>query len=150
MSEQQRILRHVRIFKDGCWIWTGAKDKDGYGVLTLPNPHRSCRVPRYAYTVFKGPIPEGMIVLHSCDTPACCNPEHLRVGTYTDNVHDCRAKGRLADTKGEKHGRAKLTEEIVRQIRAWTGSQGEAAKHFGVTQQCISKVVTRRHWGHVL
>jgi hypothetical protein len=126
-----------------------ARDKDGYGVLTLQRPHRTQRASRYAHEAFNGPIPEGMIVLHSCDNSCCVNPDHLSTGTHTDNVQDCRSKGRLADTKGEKHGGAKLTAEIIRSIRAWTGTQALCARRFGIAQQTVSNIKRRLRWTHV-
>lgn len=149
-QRQERILRHVIIHpRSRCWHWVGARDKDGYGVLTVQNPRRTQRAPRFSYEAFNAPIPNGLIVLHECDTPSCVNPEHLRAGTHTDNVLDCKSKGRLADTRGELHGLSKLTAEEVRAIRNWTGTQSAAARHFGVRQQAISKIVTRARWKHV-
>jgi hypothetical protein len=149
-TPQRRIIQNSVVHPGSrCWHWTGATDKDGYGVLSLSSPHRSCRASRFSYQVFKGPIPDGLLVLHTCDVTGCVNPDHLFIGTYTDNVLDCKNKNRLADTKGERHGRAKLTDEQVRQIRQWKGTQGSAARYFGVCQQTISNIVIRRGWRHV-
>lgn len=59
---------------------------------------------RFSYQQFKGKIPDGMIVCHSCDTPACVNPEHLWVGTYQDNSDDCHKKGRNRQSRGNPNG----------------------------------------------
>src|SRR5690606_6189427 len=76
---------------------------------------------RYIYEECFGAIPEGHVVMHKCDNTKCINPEHLNVGTQSDNVRDMFNKGRYKRRKpwpkGEKSGRAKLTEEQVREIK---------------------------------
>ena len=75
-----------------CWEKQGWKDCDGYRFYCYQG--REWRAHRLAYTFAKGPIPEGLVVMHSCDNTACCNPAHLSVGTQADNVHDMISKGR--------------------------------------------------------
>ena len=149
-ESQDRILRNVVIHpRSRCWHWIAARDRDGYGVTRNLGSRRTQRAHRVAYEAFNGPLSPDLLVLHECDRPSCVNPEHLRAGTHVDNVHDCKNKGRLADTRGECHGLSKLTEEKVRAIRQWTGTQSEAARHFGVRQQAISKIVRGLRWSHV-
>jgi len=81
------------INSDGCWIWKGLLDRIGYGWFTLGK--EDFKAHRVSYTVFKGEIPDGMLVLHTCDNPSCCNPEHLWLGTQKDNMKDCAKKERL-------------------------------------------------------
>ena len=76
----------------GCWHFTGAPGKDGYGKLKIKG--RTVRAHRAYYTEYVGPIPDGLWVLHRCDNPMCVNPEHLYVGTQLDNEHDKDARGR--------------------------------------------------------
>lgn len=81
---------------DKCWNWTGAKSSEGYGHFTYFLKTYSAH--RTAYEVFNNiKIPEGMLVLHSCDNPACCNPKHLRLGTNKDNSVDRDLRGRWAN-----------------------------------------------------
>jgi len=87
-----RILNRVRFGATDCWHWCGVRNTGGYGRMTYEG--RSQVAHRLAWIAWKGPIPEGMSVLHSCDNRACVNPDHLWLGTYSDNMKDCWAKGR--------------------------------------------------------
>lgn len=78
--------------KHDCWKWIGGYSGNGYGKFYMNN--RQYRAPRAAYELARGPIPEGLQVLHNCDNPQCVNPGHLRLGTHADNMADKMAKGR--------------------------------------------------------
>ncbi len=77
----------------GCWIWTGVRVPGGYGGTTRGGVYQMAH--RVAYELAVGPIPKGLYVLHRCDLPPCVNPAHLWVGTQTDNMRDCKRKGRI-------------------------------------------------------
>lgn len=101
---REQIKRFWMLVKktDGCWIWIGRKDKDGYGRLMIAG--KLVRAHRAVWAFVNGPIPDGLQVLHDCpdgDNPACCNPVHLWLGTNADNMADRDAKGRQA--KGVSH-----------------------------------------------
>src|SRR5213595_2676709 len=83
--------RYIPEPNSGCWLWLGSIDKLGYGKVTVRGFHLAHRL---AYAETKGPIPEGMLVLHKCDVPACINPEHLYVGDSQDNMNDMVMRGR--------------------------------------------------------
>jgi hypothetical protein len=111
---------------------------------------------RAAYTMFLGPIPEGLCVLHKCDTPACVNPEHLFVGTKEDNAKDMISKNRggqrKAPIKGSAHWKTELTESDVLNIRARCAageSQRVVGLDFGIRQPAVFKIVHRQRWGHI-
>jgi hypothetical protein len=76
----------------GCWLWTKARGKKGYGQIWIVD--KFIRVSRASYEIFVGPIPEGLIVMHKCDNPPCFNPDHLKAGTQKENIRDAVEKGR--------------------------------------------------------
>lgn len=78
----------------GCWLWSGGESAHGYGCFSFGRAGRSKLAHRASYEMFIGEIPAGLHVCHSCDTPACVNPDHLWPGTDRDNVRDMMAKGR--------------------------------------------------------
>lgn len=93
LDEHFTMLFEVsRVDRHGCRIWAGSKTIDGYG--RLMKHRRAHKAYRLAYERFRGPIPYGMEVCHSCDNPSCVNPDHLFVGTTRDNALDRQAKGR--------------------------------------------------------
>jgi len=84
----------------GCWEWRGKVGHNGYGLLEQSG--RNWRAHRFAYTLAKGEIPEGKMVLHSCDNRVCCNPDHLRIGTAKDNWRDAIERERLHPNQIER------------------------------------------------
>ena len=79
-----RIMDHVEVDSQGCWLWQGALDRDGYSKIKLSG---RCRVGhRVSYETFVGPIPEGLTLDHLCRTPRCVNPKHLDPCTTEENT----------------------------------------------------------------
>lgn len=146
-----RFWSHVNILgEDDCWLWQAAIVK-GYGKFKDDN-RKHLASHRIAYELTYGPIPEGLLVCHECDTPLCCNPAHLFVGTPKDNMQDMVKKGRKGDAKGVKHGGAILTDEQVIEIRRLSnaGHSGkELARQFGVGDTQIYRIVHRLRWSHI-
>ena len=89
---------------DDCWLWTGTLYRNGYGNLWDPAAGRKVLVHRYSYELHNGPIPDGLMVCHSCDVRHCVNPEHLWVGTASDNLGDMAVKGRSTKKTHCIHG----------------------------------------------
>lgn len=136
---------------ESCWVWTGYKNQHGYGRITN-DEGKQVRAHRYLYETFKGKIPKGMCVLHTCDNRACVNPEHLFLGDRKDNADDMTNKGRngYKTFYGQSHHNSKLTKEQVVEMRnLWEKGgvyQSQLAKKYGVTQQVVSKVVNFKAW----
>lgn len=126
-----------------CWSWTGGKIRDGYGEYRIKK--KAYGTHRLSWMLHYGIIPDGLLVCHSCDNPACVNPAHLWLGTVGDNARDRQAKGRGSLRSGEENPSAKLTDEQVAEIRQLyaTGeySQRALALRFGVSQAAIYQIV---------
>jgi len=88
----ERILSRVVCGVSECWHYCGVRNKFGYGRITYQG--RTQVVHRIIYEVVNGPIQAGLYALHSCDNPSCVNPNHMRLGTYSDNIRDSYERGR--------------------------------------------------------
>jgi hypothetical protein len=133
-----------------CWPWLGCRCSKGYGRLGIRG--LNLRAPRVAWMIaFDRNIPEGLIVLHRCDTPACVNPSHLAIGTIRDNALDAKLRGRLRSkgTRGEQHGRTKLTDDIIRSIRSSGERHSVIASRYGLNRSTVSKIKRGERWQHV-
>lgn len=145
--------RVVRGEPDECWEWQGSLSKNGYGILPIgPKINRKkTRAHRISWELHRGPIPEGRLVLHICDNKLCVNPNHLYLGTYSDNIRDAwersqQPRERLS-LRGLKHWKGKLSDDDVRDIRK-RHTAGESckmlSKEYGVGSRHIWRVATRR------
>lgn len=151
-----RFWKHVN--KDGplhpefgqCWLWTGAKTANGYGVLKITSGLLYCH--RYSYQIHLGSA-DGSDVLHRCDRPWCVNPHHLFLGSQQDNVFDMVVKQR--QSRGETNGNNKLTDDIVRYCRSAhikghkTYGGAALARRFEVTTGVMLDAIYGRSWSHV-
>ena len=104
-------------------------------------------VHRIAYALGNGCTPGQLLVCHRCDNTRCCNPAHLFLGTYADNMADMCAKGRSG--VGEVNSRAKLTESLVQAILNSDEPRSALADHYGVTRATIDKILRGETWKHI-
>ena len=144
-SLQSRFWARIRKTR-GCWQWVGLTDEDGYGRIGVKRTMLGAH--RVSWEFHRGAIPEGLCVLHTCDNPACMNPDHLFLGTNQENTHDRYLKGRSA--AGENNGNAKLSRQEVRDIRKLSSTgrctRKELASRFNVTSKMIGYIVRRQNW----
>jgi hypothetical protein len=134
----------------GCWLWSGSAMGRGdgrgdYGSIWWRG--KNWRAHRFAYAMEHGRIPDGMLVCHRCDNTFCVNPDHLFAGTPTDNNRDRAEKGRSA--RGEGHGNARLTAEVVREIYLADATYTELARRYGIHTSYVWQLRTGRAWPHV-
>lgn len=144
LKYREKILNNVRLdtscLNRGrstgfCWVWTKGLNNKGYGQVHVPVPGSgkvNWIASRLSYVVFKGEIPEGQCVLHSCDFPACCSPYHLRLGSRADNN---------LDTPLDRKGYVKLSRTQVDEIRCLVAcgeKQTRVAELFGISQTHVS------------
>ena len=133
----------------GCWPWTGNMHEGGYGVFHVAKVHGTDHVTgahRAAWELERGPIPDGLHVLHRCDNRPCVNPTHLFLGTNADNIADREAKGRGKRVCGEAHPRAKLTRAAADEIRGSVESMGSLARRFGVSREVVKRIKRGTAW----
>jgi hypothetical protein len=135
---------------EGCWNWTGAKHKFGYGAFNVQGKVYTTHV--YSWFLAHGHFPpKGKEVMHLCDNPSCVNPNHLKLGTHRENMIDCFLKGR--NSKGEM--KSKLTEDEVKAIRALYKpyskkySSYKLAQIFKVSHQNISEIINNNSWKYI-
>ena len=132
-----------------CVIWTGYLNAKGYGTRWVGG--RTVLAHRHAWTEAYGD-PGAWHVCHRCDVPACINVAHLFLGTNADNNADKVAKGRQARqpcNQGERHGSAKLTEDVVREIRASPETNAAIARRLGIAPSNVSNIRLRKGWAHI-
>jgi hypothetical protein len=129
----------------GCWIWMKCTNM-GYGVIR-PSKYEIKYLHRMMWEKYFGSIPPNMHVLHRCDTPPCCNPHHLFLGSQVDNMKDRDRKGR--NPKGEEIGNSKLTEMEILSIRSDSRMQKVIAREYKISPSHVSQIKSRKRWKHI-
>ena len=127
----------------GCWLWTGGVSGVGYGMISV-GKRVVIGAHRASWLLHRGPIPEGMQLCHKCDVRCCVNPDHLFVGTRSDNMQDCLRKGR--------NPIAKIDEEVVRRVltlEAIGTSRRRIRWLTGLDEHRISAIASGKSWRHI-
>ena len=139
-----RLVDRIGATEDGCWIYIGQLHHTGYGVIYERGESHAAH--RVAFAAFVADIPDGANVRHLCARRSCVNPTHLEIRDVK------RGPRKRTGQYGERHNRAKLTSEKVREIRRRCGG-GETlisvARDLGVSAQAVSNVMRRLSWKHV-
>lgn len=150
-SAEKRFWEKVdRRGPDDCWLWTGGHKSDGYGTfwdgITMVSAHR------FSYALCHSSCPPDLNICHRCSVPGCVNPAHLYAGTQQDNMRDMAAIGRAGKSKGERHWCAKVTPELVREIRsryARGEKQTALAEELGISASAVGHITRRESWMHI-
>ena len=136
----------------GCWEWTACKTKNGYGKFALNKSWVLAH--RWIYEfLLQDKIHSDKLILHKCDNRKCVNPDHLYLGSHLNNAQDRVERKRSKHYVGENHGRSKLTENQVLEIRRLSNekslSSWRLGKMFMVNPKSIQDIVNRNNWKHI-
>lgn len=145
------VFDHYTAGEGGCWNWTLGKSK-GYGAINYMG--RVWAAHRVAYELTKGAIPEGMSVCHSCDNPACINPDHLFVGTHKQNMHDMITKGRdkHPPMPGRLNPNSRLTElQVISLLKDYVAGipRKDLCRRYGLRESSLSSYTDGKAWMHL-
>ena len=166
-SNKCTVLDSFEKKENGCWEWIKGKNPAGYGVFknlddrtqNRGNKMRNILAHRSSYNIFKGEIPEGKFVCHTCDNRSCCNPDHLWIGDAKQNARDALRKNRLhvknltyRSKKGCPSINAKLTEDDVKQIKKRINNNDriiEISEDYNVGFACIYNIKNGKTWSNI-
>lgn len=134
---------------ENCWLWLGAATPTGYGIVTYKG--KNYYTHRIMFEATKEPIKKFYNVMHKCDNPPCCNPDHLFQGMQYQNAEDKQIKGRAAKKVGEESNNNKLTNKLVLEIYNKKGkiSGKVLAKQLGLGATIVYYIWEHKRWTHV-
>lgn len=132
----ERFWRYVSK-SDGCWLWTGFRDQDGYGKFR-ESTKRNVGAHRFSFELHNSPVPDGYIVRHLCNNAACVNPEHLALGDHFDNMQDRVRAGHYPT--GERHHAVKFSSELVASVKSASGTYKAIGERFGVSPSQVRNI----------
>jgi len=154
MKTLEEIFDNYTIDKTtNCWNWNRAIDSSGYGAVKYCGKKHN--VHRLVWMLLHDNLEKGICVCHKCDNRKCINPDHLFIGTQSDNMKDCVNKGRYFSNviRGEKNSWSKLSSKQVIEIRQLKESKKisnkEIAKQYKVGYTAISKIIRGENWKHI-
>lgn len=129
----------------GCLLWTASVSEFGHGQVRVDGKLRPAH--RVSWEQVNGPMPDHLFACHKCDVASCIEPAHVYPGTHRQNMDDMLARER--QVRGEKNGQSKVTDEIVMQIRARSGTNVEIAAEFGISETAVCVIRSGRRWKHL-
>lgn len=136
-SPQEYVeTRSVPEPNSGCWLWIGSLNRAGYGTGCVKS--RALLAHRFSWTAYVGPIPDGMLICHKCDTPACVNPAHLFLGDHMDNMRDAAQKGRSARLIKDS-----IPAELAAKVTADPRRRDKVAAEYGLDYLTIRRIKAR-------
>lgn len=152
MSKQQKPSNSFKkiewkVDDNECWNCTSHAQRNHYGYPACTRNGKYQNISRHFYARYKGEIPEGLVVRHTCDNRKCINPDHLILGTHDDNMKDRSERDRCA--KGESNGSSKLTPEKVANIYISDLSPDKIAKTHGVSKSHVYRIKRGEYWKHI-
>jgi hypothetical protein len=140
----------IPVTESGCHIWIGSEARGGYGQIKIHGKKQLAH--RVSYAMCNGEVPASLDVLHACDVPCCVNPDHLFLGSDSDNQKDSVRKGRAYFSNHPDRLQwkpRKLTVEQARAIALSRGPLSDTAKEFGISKCHVSSIRLRRVWANV-
>jgi hypothetical protein len=148
---EERFWKYVSKSEDSdaCWLWVGATNEHGYGVLTVDR--KSVRAHRFSYELAGLSLKPTDHLCHKCDNPPCVNPAHLFLGDAAANSRDASRKGRMH--RGERNGSAVLAADQVVEIRRLAAlgvKKAQLTRTYGVSYGCIGAILDGITWRHLL
>lgn len=137
----------------GCWLWMGSyayrKESGPRGQFYINRKRQYAS--RVSYQIFKGQIPDDLVVRHKCDNGLCVNPDHLILGTQLDNIQDRVSRGRNGNAHGENNPKSRLTDSLVKRLREERSKGtgwGTIAKLFGISIYAV-RYACQYGWKHI-
>lgn len=149
-----RFHSNYIVKSNGCWIWQRKTNPQGYGSMSLSRKNnKKVGAHRFSAWLHGMPLTDDLFVCHRCDNPSCVNPDHLFLGTASDNSKDMRDKGRLNIMHGSQNPASKLNARAVRYIRKHgqkgDGSVQRLAQKYDVNDSTILGVLNGKTWSHI-
>ncbi len=136
-SVKRRVLARTVRTDAGCLEWRGTLNSAGYGRSWFKGVQITTH--RLSWLLYRGPIPDGLLVLHRCDNKPCVNPDHLFLGTHSDNIRDAYSKGRRP--RGTRAGISrKLTKDQAQEIRTSDERITHLARRFGINPSYACRI----------
>lgn len=146
MNEDRFWKKVFKPIGEGCWTWNGSVNSSGYGTFNVSGLTEMAH--RVSWKIKNGLIPFRKQILHKCDNRLCVNPDHLFVGTQSQNRIDCLSKNRANFISLNDHKTSKLTYDAADEIRELSKitKQVDLSRKFGVSNSVISNIVNNKSW----